>query len=228
MGCSEGLARILVFVANFCFLLVGLALLVVGILFKISYNKFTDGIPDDYGVLEYVPVISIIIGSVIFFISFLGCCGTLKSSTCMLTSYGAILFVIFLVQVALGIFALVTIKNTDDLRTKLDSSLLSLFNRYTSAGGQSSKEAVDLIQKTLECCGTTGRSYWNPNPVPDSCPTDTTAPGCQQALYDFILSSIKLIGIGALTISIVEVVGAVLALCLSNCIRGRERQGAYY
>jgi len=224
MGCTEGLARIFVFVANFCFLLVGLALLIVGIMYKINFNKYTDAIPDDYQVVQHVPTFTIVVGVIIFFIAFLGCCGALKSNTCMLTSYGAILFIIFLIQIGLGIFALVTIKNTQDFQTKLNNAVENLFNKYDS--NPKAKEAVDAIQEALKCCGTSGKSYWH-NVVPASCPSGSP-PGCQTALYDAVLSSIKLIGIVAMTVSIVEVVGAVLALCLSNCIRGRERQGAYY
>lgn len=227
MGCTEGIARILVFVANFCFLLVGLALLVVGIIHTINYKDYTDAIPKDYEALQYVPTLSIIVGAIIFFIAFLGCCGALKSSTCMLTSYGAILFIIFLIQIGLGIFALVMIKDTSDLQTKLDKAIQDLFDKYNNPK-PNSKESVDLIQDVLKCCGTTGSSYWK-NGIPESCGSSPASrPGCQKAFYDFILDSMKLIGIVALTVSVIEVIGAVLALCLSNCIRRRERQGAYY
>lgn len=230
MGCSEGLARILVFIANFAFLLVGLALLIVGILYKVNFTKLTDGIPEDYQIVQYIPTFAIIVGAIIFFIAFLGCCGALKSNTCMLTSYGAILFIIFLLQVALGIFALVTIKNNDDLQAQIANAIQQLFDRYYSTV-DNTREAVDFIQRQLSCCGVNSPLYWGIN-IPASCmPTDSIIPhtaGCSWAMYDFLMSSIKLIAIIALAVSIVEVVGAVLALCLSNCIRGRQRQGAYY
>uniref|UniRef100_A0AAR5QFX1 Tetraspanin n=1 Tax=Dendroctonus ponderosae TaxID=77166 RepID=A0AAR5QFX1_DENPD len=139
MGCSEGLARIFVFVTNFAFLLVGLALLVVGILYKVNYTKYTEAIPDDLSSIQYVPTIAIVVGAVIFFIAFLGCCGTLKSNTCMLTWYGAILIVIFLVQVGLGVFALLQVKNETELQAQVENQLTTIF-------GKNDTELINLIQ----------------------------------------------------------------------------------
>ncbi|XP_066254903.1 23 kDa integral membrane protein-like [Euwallacea similis] len=223
MGCSEGLARIFVFVTNFAFVLVGLALLVVGILFKVNFTKFSDAIPS---ALNHIPVIAIVVGSIIFVIAFLGCCGTLRSNTCMLSWYGGILIVIFLVQVGLGTYAFVQIKDKDTLHQEIEEAVTKIFHNYPKT-----KESVDVIQETFKCCGTSGPDSWN-NQIPDTCfESGSNQPykdGCSRTLADYIVSSIKTIAIVAIAVSAVEVVGAVLALCLTNCIRDSRRQGAYY
>ncbi|ERL86529.1 23 kDa integral membrane protein [Dendroctonus ponderosae] len=225
MGCSEGLARIFVFVTNFAFLLVGLALLVVGILYKVNYTKYTEAIPDDLSSIQYVPTIAIVVGAVIFFIAFLGCCGTLKSNTCMLTWYGAILIVIFLVQVGLGVFALLQVKNETELQAQVENQLTTIF-------GKNDTELINLIQLNFQCCGTNGPSSWAPASIPKSCYSTVDGTlfqnGCVDSLSNFLTSSVKIIGIVAIAVSAVELIGATLALCLTSCIRDKRRLGSYY
>ncbi|XP_066143576.1 23 kDa integral membrane protein-like [Euwallacea fornicatus] len=227
MGCSEGLARIFVFITNFAFVLVGLALLVVGILFKVNFTKLSDAIPADAHALQHIPVAAIVVGSIIFVIAFLGCCGTLRSNTCMLSWYGGILIVIFLVQVALGIYAFVQIKDEDSLRSHIQDAVTEIFSKYPKT-----EDSVNVIQETFKCCGTNSPNSWLPLQIPKSCygPNEDKPYqiGCVQTLSDYIVGSIKTIAIVAIAVSAIEVVGAVLALCLTGCIRENRRQGAYY
>ncbi|KAJ8968157.1 hypothetical protein NQ314_002414 [Rhamnusium bicolor] len=66
--------------------LAGLALIVVGVLYKLDINDYTSAIPDDYQNIGLAPTLTIIIGSVIFVIAFFGCCGAIRESTCLLTT----------------------------------------------------------------------------------------------------------------------------------------------
>ncbi|CAG9763701.1 unnamed protein product [Ceutorhynchus assimilis] len=228
MCCTETITRILVFVANFAFLLVGVALLSVGILYTIHFTHYTEAIPDQYQAIQYVPTLAIVVGSIIFFIAFLGCCGTIRSSPCMLTTYASILFVIFLLQVALGVFGLLQIKNSSELKVQVSQSINRLFAKYNQTTDYTG--VIDLIQQNLKCCGSTGSTSWTTG-VPGSCYDEDKnlyAQGCSDAMYSFINGSVRLIAIVALTISLVEIVGAILALCLSNCIRANSRRSGYY
>ncbi|XP_050300330.1 23 kDa integral membrane protein-like [Anthonomus grandis grandis] len=218
MCCSEAIARIFMFVANFVFLLVGVALFALGVFYKVHYTQITESIPQEYQVLQYVPILAIIVGAIIFVISFLGCCGTLKSSICMLKTYAGILIVIFLAQVAIGIFGLVQIKNSDDLRRQVDITINNLFDNYYSG----KTGVVDFIQQNLKCCGTYSPAYWTSKgqSIPQSC-YESTFPftqGCTDAVYNFLHSSVRYIAIAAIAISVTEILGAILAIGLSNCI----------
>lgn len=227
-SCSEKLTRIIVSVANFAFLLVGAALLTLGIFYTINYSYFTDAIPVDYQVIQHIPTISIAVGGIIFIISFLGCCGTLKSNTCMLITYAVILILIFLAQVGLGVFALLKVKDIDDMNYQFKNQLGIIFRNYDKT-----PEIVNGIQTGLKCCGVTGPQWWTEASfsIPQSCYTNSTlipyTTGCADAASSFFNDSIRLIGIVALTISLVEVLSAVLALCLVNCIRRNKRQKEY-
>ncbi|XP_060522525.1 CD63 antigen-like [Cylas formicarius] len=225
MGCGEGLAKILVFIVNFAFLLVGIALLVIGIVYKLNINHVTDAVPENYDAVRYIPTLCIVIGAIVFFISFLGCCGAClgacKKNPCMLSTYGTILILIFILQLALGIYAIVKIKDNDDLQKNISDAVRKLLNN--------DKDALKALQNQLHCCGVNSSSDWFPSPVPQSCykNEDTTntlwTKGCADAVYELVKDSIKVIGIVVISISAVEVIGAILALCMAHCVRERKR-----
>lgn len=57
--------------------------------------------------LKWTPIVLIVIGSVILIISFFGCCGAIRESTCMIMTYSSFLMVLLLVKVAIGVYVLV-------------------------------------------------------------------------------------------------------------------------
>ncbi|KAF7268595.1 hypothetical protein GWI33_018285 [Rhynchophorus ferrugineus] len=224
MGCSEGLARLLVFIVNFAFFLVGVALLVIGALNYGNYSIIDDIIPSEYNAVKYVSISAIVVGSIIVFISFLGCCGALRSSTCMLTTYGAILFVIFLAQVGLGIYALLTIKDKADFTNQVNKLLEKLMDDCKQNNKNDRCKVVEDIQNTFQCCGFKSPNEWTSSSP--QCPSGVTQ-GCSTVLNEWLEKSTRLLGIVAIAVSAVEVIAAILALCLSNCIRSSTRQNVY-
>lgn len=226
MGCGKGLARIFVFIVNFLFLLVGLGLLVVGVIYQVNFTKLTDVIPSELSAVGNVPIFAIVVGSIILVISFLGCCGAFKNNTCMLSWYGGILIAIFLLQVALGIYAFLKYQDLNDFKSQITQQLEQVFAKNESG-------VVDQIQQTLQCCGTDGPSYWTNDglDIPESCYSSDDTPyedGCLTVLTNYLSTSIRTLAIVAIAVSTVEVVGAVLALCLTNCIRKERQPRAYY
>ncbi|XP_022918281.1 CD63 antigen-like isoform X1 [Onthophagus taurus] len=238
MGCASGIAKYSLFLFNLLCLLLGLAMLVVGIIFQLNISDITESIPDEYSTISYIPILMIVVGSIVFVIAFFGCCGAVKESTCMLTTYAVILLIILVIQVAFGTLAFLQTKNTDDLRTQFGVVFQRLMEKYNSAPPQS-HEAVDLIQQSLKCCGTTGPHSWVGilSLPPDSCCAgpkgtcnnfqDFFFQGCKDALFDFTRDTIKIIGIIFISIAAVELVGAIFALCLSSSIKNSHRRGAY-
>jgi hypothetical protein len=71
------------------FQLVGAALIAVGTLYQVNFTDITKAIPEAYGHLNLIPILTIVVGSIIFIISFLGCCGAIKNSPCLLTTVSA-------------------------------------------------------------------------------------------------------------------------------------------
>ncbi|XP_066153213.1 23 kDa integral membrane protein-like [Euwallacea fornicatus] len=227
--CGEALARILVFLFNFCFVLVGVTLLTLGIIYTINFSDFVETIPDNYKIVQHVPIIAIVVGSIIFVIAFLGCCGTLKSNTCMLTTYASILFVIFILQVSLGIFGLLKIKNADELKNAIYKQTIIFFNN--SSHSPEIYATIDIIQKNLKCCGSSGPASYDD--IPSSCydnPAEKLGlykDSCASKIFETLTNSVRIIAIVALVISTTEIIAAFLALYLANTIKGKFRRTNY-
>ncbi|KAJ8966208.1 hypothetical protein NQ317_001306 [Molorchus minor] len=93
-------------------MLAGLALVIVGILYKLNIREAGEVLPKDLGL---APIL-IIIGAIVFITAFLGCCGAVKESTCMLTTYAIVLLTIFIIQVAIAVYVFIQVKDSNELR----------------------------------------------------------------------------------------------------------------
>ncbi|XP_066254935.1 23 kDa integral membrane protein-like [Euwallacea similis] len=225
MGCATGIVKYFVFIANLLFALIGLALIIIGILFKLNITEVTRVIPDNF---EIAPILSIVIGAIIFVTAFLGCCGAVKESPCMLTTYAFVLLTIFIIQVAIGVYAFLQIKNEGQLRQSIHQNVDRVFKDNTL----SAIETRDATQRWLRCCGVTGPDEYGSN-KPSSCCLHEVCPsinnnffyeGCADKLYSFLVSKSQLIAGVAIGVAAAEIIGAIFGLCLSSSIRNHYRR----
>lgn len=228
------MVKYLVFLANLIFALAGLVLIIVGVLYKIKLSEATKALPSDFGL---APVLCIVVGSVVFVTAFLGCCGAIKESPCMLTTFAIILLTIFIVQVAIAVYAFLKIKDKATFEADINKGLNEVFSNYTKG-----HEAIDVTQRWLECCGVNGPGYWRSQFRNDSlpigcCPEKVQhctigTPGhftdpCGHKLFKLIDSSAITVGGIAIGIAAVEIIGAIFALCLASSIRNHYRRNIY-
>ncbi|CAH1286644.1 unnamed protein product [Diabrotica balteata] len=233
MGCATGIVKYLVFLANLLFALAGLALIIIGILIKLNVSEATNVLPKDFGL---APILSIVIGSIVFITAFLGCCGAVKESTCMLTTYAIILLTIFILQVAIGVYAFLQIKDKNSFNSVLTKSMQETFDKmYVS---QEANETMQVTQRFLKCCGVRGPEDYGDRKIPLSCchnikvqcpstNNDVNHEGCAAKLQTELEKSSKIIGGVAIGIAVVEIVGAIFALCLASSIRNSYRRHIY-
>lgn len=66
--------------------LAGLAFIVVGVIFKLNIQEFAQQLEKTGIPFNLAPTLLIIVGCVVFVISFFGCCGAIRESTCMLST----------------------------------------------------------------------------------------------------------------------------------------------
>ncbi|XP_015177793.1 PREDICTED: CD63 antigen-like [Polistes dominula] len=233
MGCGLGLIKYLLFIFNFIFALCGLAILIVGVLMHININNYQDAIHEN---ISFPSITFIVIGSIIFVIAFFGCCGAIRESHCMTITFASFLLTIFIVQVAVAIYAFVVFK---DSNIDVNKSYSKLFNEYWNTS--TSREIVDIVQKNLECCGINSKAdYQGSAPfngtIPWSCCSDveqfSVCPnnqafnqGCAKALKEFLVYAGAVLGGVAIGIAAVELIGIIFALCLANSIKNSERRG---
>lgn len=76
----------LLFLLTSFFKLAGLALIVVGVIYQLDLNDYTNAVPEDYQSIGLASTLTIAIGCIIFLIAFFGCCGAVRESPCLLTT----------------------------------------------------------------------------------------------------------------------------------------------
>ncbi|XP_019875684.2 CD151 antigen-like [Aethina tumida] len=231
MGCATGIVKYIVFLANLVFALAGLALVIIGCLYKFNYSDITKALPSDFGL---APILFIIIGAIVFITAFFGCCGAVRESTCMLTTYAIILLTIFIIQVAIGVYAFIQIKDTYALQKSITQNYRKTFDERHHI--REANETVQATQSWLHCCGVDGPDDWNHIP-PTCCSNnnvhcsraspDLYQNGCATQIFDLLQKSTKVIGGVAIGIAAVEILGAVFGLCLSSSIRNHYRRNIY-
>uniref|UniRef100_A0A7N5P9V5 Tetraspanin n=1 Tax=Ailuropoda melanoleuca TaxID=9646 RepID=A0A7N5P9V5_AILME len=85
MAVSGGMkcVKFLVFIFNFLFWIAGIALIGLGIYVQVQMNK---SVVISNASSSGVPIVLLIVGAVIFVVSFFGCCGAWKENYCMVTT----------------------------------------------------------------------------------------------------------------------------------------------
>lgn len=71
---------------NILLQLCGLAILVLGVLVQVRNKHYSDHLDEITRNLTFPSITLIVIGSIIFIIAFLGCCGAIRESHCMMVT----------------------------------------------------------------------------------------------------------------------------------------------
>ncbi|XP_066276225.1 CD9 antigen-like [Branchiostoma lanceolatum] len=174
MGCCSGIIRVLLFVFNFVFWLVGLALLGIGIWLLVDpASKAIQSVLSFYGIAVYIIIAA---GAITTVVGFLGCCGACKESKCLLIMFSIFLGIIFAVEVAAGIVAIVQRGLLSDLITDSFADILTQGQNLESVPALV-LSGVTAMQTGLKCCGLNATSNWaNPGVAEGcSCPVPTQA-----------------------------------------------------
>lgn len=139
-------------------MLIGLAL--TGMSLYVFLDDDTFGpVTQDVTAYNYVLYFFMVAGGLMTLVGFLGCCGALQESQCMLATFFAFLLVLFAGQ----LFAVVWMvtKREDFQKTVTDTMKTFIQHKYGEDGKDDPKtRAFDRIQKDLKCCGINGPSDW--------------------------------------------------------------------
>ena len=74
----------------------------VGGVIQGAYSQYLDFLGDQF---FNTPVFLVVVGCIIFFVAFFGCCGAIKENHCMTTTFAVLMGVIFLMEIGAGIAA---------------------------------------------------------------------------------------------------------------------------
>merc|ERR1712038_177695 len=159
------------------------------------------------------------------YIEFMG--GSASGLAILVIVVGCIIFIIFVLEIAAGIAAYVARDKVSDIIQEEMNDSISKYNEPEY------KQAWDVMQSDLECCGITASSDWNGN-IPGSCcinddgadpPTCTSdasnlyTDGCFDSLTAWAEDNILVIGGVGIGLAFIQIVGIILSCCLARSIK---------
>ncbi|XP_026215963.1 tetraspanin-1-like [Anabas testudineus] len=156
--CCSGFLKIMMFIFNGGIFLAGAVILGVGIWVKVDSGSIlgilenVDDAPSGLSQLANITYLLIAVGAVLLIIGFLGCCGAIRESRCMLLTFFIIVLIIFLIEVAGAVVLLVFQGLADKLLQDLEEEVrASIQKNYGN-----SESVTSLWNATMEefkCCG---------------------------------------------------------------------------
>ncbi len=171
MQTSGKVIKYLLFIFNFLFFVGGV--IIFGLSVYTLKNK------EDYQITdELLPALNLLIcvGAITLFFGFLGCCGAIKDSRCLLALFFKGLLLMFLMLIALGVLgAVARTASAQELMRKHLKDLLPL-----SEQPQNVQVSFQNVEKTSFCCGLfVGHQDWgNSSVVPNSCNCTDISKNC--------------------------------------------------
>uniref|UniRef100_A0A7N9D213 Tetraspanin-9 n=2 Tax=Macaca fascicularis TaxID=9541 RepID=A0A7N9D213_MACFA len=217
-------------------LLCGCGLLGVGIWLSVSQGNFATFSPSFPSLSAANLVIAI--GTIVMVTGFLGCLGAIKENKCLLLSFFIVLLVILLAELILLILFFVYMDKVNENAKKDLKEGLLLYHTENNVG---LKNAWNIIQAEMRCCGVTDYTDWYPvlgeNTVPDrccmensqGCGRNATTPlwrtGCYEKVKMWFDDNKHVLGTVGMCILIMQILGMAFSMTLFQHI---HRTGKKY
>ncbi|CAD7015436.1 23 kDa integral membrane protein [Ceratitis capitata] len=229
MDCGGVIVKYILFIFNILFVVCGILLIIFGSIL-VSHIQQVGSVAQTLE-SNSVPIAILVLGCVIFIISFLGCCGAIREDTCCTMTYSVFMLILFLAQIALVV--LVWTQRTKFLNS-MDKVVNTIWKQHNT-----DQKVMDALQLTFNCCGLNGSTDYtfNLESVPNSCcgPNAiscnmleaTSKAGCEQAFNSFWDKSINIVRYAGLGVAAVELVAFIFACCLANQVRNTKRRANY-
>ncbi|KAM7306382.1 CD9 antigen isoform X1 [Ixodes scapularis] len=156
------------------FVLAGIAVVVVSVMLLLDSSKYLANEGEDSQMYYSIIYILLGAGSFMAIVGFLGCCGALRESPCMLCTFFVFLVVIIAAEVTGGIWAW---SNLDTFEKAVKDQVNHMINKDYSTSEVITK-TIDAMQHDLRCCGVDGPQDWANAKMNQK--TDVSIPGIQE------------------------------------------------
>ncbi|XP_071272773.1 CD9 antigen-like isoform X1 [Salvelinus alpinus] len=211
--------KYIMFIFNFFFWLAGTGVLAIGLWLR--FDPKTRGLfegaesPHIFFTGVYILIIA---GSLMMVVGFLGCCGAIQESPCMLGLFFFFLLIIFAIEVAAGIWGF---SNQSKVVDDITQFYLETYQNYQNTSQDTLRETLRLIQTGLDCCGPTGSFV---DFAKDTCPPrdgldSLIIKSCPDAIDEVFDSKLHIIGGVGIAIGVIMVFGMIFSMLLCCAIR---------
>lgn len=232
--------KYLLFAFNLIFAITGLALIITGCVIQGVYSNYLDFLGDSF---FNTPVLLVVVGCIIFFVTFFGCCGAIKEHHCMTLAFSVFLSLILLIELGAGIASYAF---RQQVGTIIESNMEKGLQNYGKQTYKGVTETWNIVQHELKCCGAQEYKDWEnttfssqDNSVPDSCclsdvegcgkgilaMADEQVPkiiytnGCLDKLKEVIEGNVAALGGIGVGIAVIQFAGIIFACVLAATIR---------
>ena len=167
-------------------------------------------------------VFLVIITAFVLLISFMGCCGAVKESPCLLTSYAVVILIILLVELVIAALIYRYRNVFDEVGEK---GLQRTLDKYNST---QSYNAFDDMQRNLQCCGVNSASDWDGKPFPSSCCAEHVQTcdkgnaynqGCWKAIKDYLQPAWSAMAVVGIIVALIQFAAVAGSCCLARAFR---------
>ncbi|XP_036406611.1 tetraspanin-1-like [Megalops cyprinoides] len=243
MGCF-GFLKVMMFLFNGIIFLAGGAILGVGVWVKVDSGSLLgvleeiEDAPAELDQLLNVGYLLIAVGGVLLLMGFLGCCGAMKESRCMLLMFFVIVLLVFIAEVAGAIVVLVFQPLAEDLIKKVGDKAVEVIKRDYGTNS----DITGLWNATmdgLDCCGFYDYTDFTHSPfnnITTAYPTEccklgpctlqnamrTNATGCFPKLVELIEDNSVILGAVALGIAALEIAAMAVSMSMYRHIGSKR------
>lgn len=155
--------KYMIFLLNFIFWLLGGLLIGIGL--YAFFDKWESSgllkLETFYDVILNIALVLVIIGAIIFVVSFAGCVGALRENTCLLKFYSLCLLVFFLLEMLVAVIGFVfPHRMQETLEESFTDKIIHMYRDDADL-----QNLIDFAQQEFKCCGLSSEGYmdWSKN-----------------------------------------------------------------
>ncbi|XP_072309732.1 tetraspanin-33 isoform X2 [Eucyclogobius newberryi] len=146
--------KYLLFIFNFLFWIIALVMVAIGVYARIMKHAETA-----LAFLTVDPAVMLmVVGILMFLITFCGCVGSLRENICLLQTFCVCLTIIFMLQLTAGILGFIF---SDKARSKVTAMLNKAVTHYRD--DLDLQNLIDFGQVEFNCCGGVTYTDWSRN-----------------------------------------------------------------
>uniref|UniRef100_UPI0037E8A05A tetraspanin-3 n=1 Tax=Semicossyphus pulcher TaxID=241346 RepID=UPI0037E8A05A len=211
----------------------------IGAYVFITYDDYDHFFEDVYTLIPAIIIIAV--GTLLFVIGLIGCCATIRESSCGLATFAAILLLVFVTECVVVVLGYTYRAKVED---EVNHSIQKVYNEYNGTNTDAPSRAIDYVQRQLHCCGIHNYSDWRNtrwfkesknNSVPVSCcqptisnctgtltrPADLYQEGCEALVVKKLKEIMMYVIWAALTFASIQMLG-MLCACVVLCRRSHD------